>query len=76
MLLISCPHTNAERVSLRYRAASFLASGVHAADEGARCLKRLEVMDKEGELRYSTKLGGLGFDRSARPWPCVDAVWS
>ena len=43
MVLISCPHTNAERMSMSDGAASLLAAGVHAADEGAGCLERQEV---------------------------------
>ena len=65
--LISCPHTNAERMSMGDGAALLLAAGVHAADEGAGCLKRLEMIDEEGEMRDSKKLGGMGFDKSARP---------
>ena len=66
MVVISYPHTSAERMSLSDGAASLLAAGVHAADEGAGCLKRLEVMDEGGEMRGSTKLGGMGFDRATR----------
>ena len=59
MVLISYPHTNAERMSMSDGAASLLAAGVHAADEGAGCLKRQEVLDEGGEMRDSTKLGGM-----------------
>ena len=59
MVLISCPHTNAERMSECDKAASLLAAGVHAADEGAGCLERQEVLDEGGEMRDSTKLGGV-----------------
>ena len=34
------------------------------------------VMDEEVEMRDSTKLGGMCFDRSARLWACADAVFS
>ena len=53
-------------MSLSDRAASLLAAGVHAADEGAECLKRQEVLDEGGEMRDSTKLGGVGFGRSGQ----------
>ena len=59
MVLISCPHTNADRMSKGDRAASLLAAGVHAADEGAGCLIRREVLDEGGEMRDITKLGGV-----------------
>ena len=72
--LVSAHH--AKRMSLCDRFASLLAAGVPAAEEGAGCLRRLEVIDEGGEMRDSTKLGGMGFDRSARPWACVDAVGS
>ena len=55
--LVSAHH--AERLPLSDRADSLLAAGVHAADEGAGCLKRREVMDEEGERGDSTKLGGM-----------------
>ena len=76
MVLISCPHTNAERMSKCDGAASLLAAGVHAADEGAGCLKGRVVVDEEVNVRDIPKLGGVGFCRSARPWACVYAVWS
>ena len=72
--MISCPHTDAERVSLSEGTASLLAAGVHAADECTGCLKRLEVMDEEGEMRDSTKLGEMGFGRATRPWACVTGL--
>ena len=72
--LVSAHH--AERMSNCGRAASLLAAGVHAADEGAECLKRQEVLDEGGKTGDNTKLGGVRFDRSARYWACVDAVWS
>ena len=58
-MLISRPHTNAERMSMSDGAALLLAAGVHAADEGARCLEGQEVLDEGGEMRDSTKLGGM-----------------
>ena len=41
---------DAELMSLRDRAASLLAAGVHAADEGAGWLKRMEVVSEDGEM--------------------------
>ena len=64
--MISYPHTDAERMSKCDRAASLLAAGVHAADEGAGCLKRQEVFDEGAEMRDSTKLGGVSFGRSGQ----------
>ena len=45
--MISCPHTNAERMSMGDRAAPLLAEGVDAADEGAECLRRREVLRRK-----------------------------
>ena len=67
MVLISCPHTNAERMSLSDGAASLLAAGVHAADEGAGCLKRREVLSEGVKMRDSTKLGGLSMTSTGQP---------
>ena len=58
-VLISYPHTNAERMSKCDGAASLLAAGVHAADEGAGCLKRQEVLDEEVRRETTRNSEGL-----------------
>ena len=54
-------------MSMSDGAASLLAAGVHAADEGAECLERQGVWDEGGEMRDSTKLGGLSLTSTGPP---------
>ena len=64
-MLVSCPHTNAERMSLSDRAASLLAAGVNAAYEGAGCLKRLLVV-VEGAV---SRRQWVGPGKGCKGWP-------
>ena len=60
MVLIACPHTNAERLSLCDKAASLLAAGMRTQpDDGAGVKRRGKGVEVWAEGRRGTRRVGL-----------------
>ena len=67
--LISCPHTNAERLSLCDKAASLLAAGMRTQlDDGAGVERRGKGVEEWAEGRQGTRRVGLRQVCQAQAW--------